>query len=254
MVGHTCGILALRCSSLVTPWALARSCRRVESASRISCLLAWIISGGRPRRSANSGDASGVSVGLPARYSAAASGSECGLNITSASARVFIVSPEHDRSLQGEKRMAPAGRGRPWSREATRQARVRPPPAESPANSTLFGSTPCLSSSDHQATASSTAAGQTCSGALRVGHAEPLGGAQLVLGAGGHRLVLDVARRRRVALGHLVDHVPRLVHVQLAAALAFELVTQDEVGDEGLDAHARSAWYCLSLKRRVLRR
>ena len=91
-------------------------------------------------------------------------------------------------------------------------------------------------------------------GALGVGRIQPLGGAELVLGSRGHRLVFDVGRRRRVAPGHLVDHVARLVHVQLAASLSFELVTQDEVGDEGLDAHARSVRYCLRLKRRVLSR
>jgi hypothetical protein len=32
------------------------------------------------------------------------------------------------------------------------------------------------------------------------------------------------------------------VHIQRAAACAFELPAQDEVGDDGLDAHARSVW------------
>lgn len=44
------------------------------------------------------------------------------------------------RSTQGDMRLAPAGRGRPWSRRMTRRAMQRPPPAESPAKTIVFGS------------------------------------------------------------------------------------------------------------------
>jgi hypothetical protein len=45
--------------------------------------------------------------------------------------------------------------------------------------------------------------------------------------------------------------VPRFVNIQGATPCPFELVAQDEVGDDSLDAHARATleWrdYCLTI-------
>src|SRR2546425_6036816 len=71
------------------------------------------------------------------------------------------------RSVKADSRIAPAGKGSPASRSATRVAKARPPPAELPTTMICRESLPVFSNQRYTASASSRAAGKGCSGASR---------------------------------------------------------------------------------------
>jgi hypothetical protein len=140
---------------------------RTESSKRTSLPPTSNSSGGRPARLANTGAASGC-LGLPEpRYQPAISSRPAREHSMSRLAWVVIVSPLQVRSAHADSVTMPAGREIPRSRKAMAVASARPPPAESPTIAALAGVTPEPSSHRHAEMASSTAAGNGCSGAKR---------------------------------------------------------------------------------------
>ena len=76
--------------------------------------------------------------------------------------------------------------------------------------------------------------------ALRVGRAQPFGGAQALGRIGGHAGVVDFLRGRWVTLGQLVHLLAGKSHIDGALGAVLELPTKNEVRDGGLNAHAGS--------------
>ena len=91
----------------------------------------------------------------------------CSGEIQSRSRFLSMDSPEKSMSVTGDMQMPAGGRGRPWSRAEIRRESTSVPPADIPTGTMWCGLYPLASRKRYAATASSTAAGKTCSGASR---------------------------------------------------------------------------------------
>ncbi|MNV65729.1 hypothetical protein D3C71_1584420 [compost metagenome] len=139
----TCGTSAVTSRITSTPAVRARSANWVESSRSTSLVPTCSSSGGNPVRSANlAGLTSSWFGSCPARYIASVYVKLSRVKNGSSPILLSILAPECVLSKPAENVTTAAGIGRSASRTIRQVETAIPPPAESPANTIDFASTP----------------------------------------------------------------------------------------------------------------